>query len=177
MPVISGKLRGILNKFTDSKASLTVEFSFISLVFVFMVFFIFELCRYLFVSAAIDSTLSTAARNASTQVNVTTDYNVLFRNAVRNESALWGSVIDHSLLYSSVKYCTSIDRAIAGPCSSTAAAGKMLAYYQIGYRYRPFLFSGGLPGMSKLINTLQSSLTRQLIYVQEYERDEIFKSD
>ncbi|WP_158784045.1 TadE/TadG family type IV pilus assembly protein [Pantoea sp. BAV 3049] len=161
---------------SDEDGSLVIEFSLVFPVFVFLVFFVFEICRYLFISAAIDATLSSAARTSSSQASTVVDYNLIFRDTIRNESALWAGLIDASQLTTHVSFCSSVTQAIADSCSETASSGKVLAYYQVKYNYRPYLFNGVIPGTEDLIAALQSSLSRQLIYVQEYERDQIFKN-
>lgn len=161
--------------FAKEQGSVVVEFSFIFPIFIFLVVFVFEICRYLFISAAIDATLSSAARTSSSQASSVVNYNVIFRNIIRKESALWGGFIDPSLLSTSVRFCSTVDLAILGSCSSSNSTDRILAYYKVEYNYQPYLFNGAIPGTEDLIAALRSSLSRQMIYVQEYERDQIFK--
>ena len=160
----------------DQQGIMTIEFSIIFTTFLFLSFLFFEMCRYNTVSAAIDLTLTTAAREASAQSSRSTDYARTFSRVIARESGMIGGFIEPNRFSSSVTYCRTINDAIQGKCATSPSNGKYLAFYRVSYDYRPFIFNA-IPGTQELMAALRNSLTRQLIYIQEYEANDLFKDD
>ncbi len=166
------KIKGII---AHEEGVVAIEFSFISVIFIFMIFLVVEINRYIFVSSAIDLTLSEAAQISSRQSSSTTDYAQMFKKNVEEQSKLWVFFIDEKNIHATVRFCDSVQKIINDGCQSTTSDNKVLAVYQIEYDYEPLIFNGSVPGAGKLISALRTSLSRSLIYVQEYEKDDIFK--
>ncbi|WP_034916613.1 TadE/TadG family type IV pilus assembly protein [Erwinia sp. 9145] len=163
--------------YRDKKGIAAIEFSLVIIVFIFFTFFIFEISRYMFVSSAIDLTLAESARITSSRLQKKADYAAIFHHVVAEQSRLWSTFIDGGNYHVTILYCHSIAQAVNGECNKNEAAGKALAIYQVQYDYQPLLFNGAVAGSEKLISALKSSLTRRLVLVQEYEREEVFRDD
>lgn len=160
----------------EQEGIMAIEFSIIFGIFLFLCFFTFEICRYNFISAAVDLTLTTAAREASSQSSRKTNYAQTFSRVVARQSGFLSGFINPDSFSSSVKYCQTIDQAIQGQCVTSPATGKYLAFYQVSYDYKPFLFNY-IPGTRELMTALRDSLTRQLIFIQEYEANDLYRDD
>lgn len=158
----------LYKKLGEEKGIVAVEFSFVIVIFLFMVFFIFEISRYMFISSTIDFMLSSAARTSASRSESNTDYNELFRKTITTDNGFWAGFIDPSLLATRVTFCDTVAQAVANQCSAADSDLKKLAVYQVSYRYQPLILSG-VPGAETLVAALKNSLSRQIIYVQEYE--------
>lgn len=156
----------LYKKLQEEKGIVAVEFSFVIVIFLLMVFFIFEISRYMFISSAIDFMLSSAARTSASRSASNTDYNELFRKSITTDNGFWAGFIDPSLLATRVTFCDTVTQVIANKCSAAESDLKKLAVYQVSYRYRPLIL---VPGADALITALENSLSRQVISVQEYE--------
>ena len=163
-------IRMIRRSVSREQGSITLEFSFIFIVFVFLVFLIFEVCRYLYISASVDLTLAEAARITSRTEN-NADYSALFTRNVKEQSALLSMFIDPRDFTLKITYCSSVSRAMTGNCSTGNSSKFPLAVYSASYRYQPLLFAfDNNSSVKQLLTSLNNSLNRRLVYVQEYER-------
>ncbi|QKJ88442.1 hypothetical protein PMPD1_3525 [Paramixta manurensis] len=154
----------------------TIEFSFVVVIFFFFVFFAFEIGRYMVISSTIDLSLSTSARNSAFSAKRGVDYNVIFQQTLDHESRLWAGFIDPKKLSAKVSFCEDVAQAVDGACDADSTR-KKLAFYQVDYDYRPLLFIDVIPGTKAFASALRASLSRRLIYIQEYELNEKFKDD
>ncbi len=159
----------LYKKLKNEKGVVAIEFSFVIILFLFMVFFIFEISRYMFISSAIDFTLSSAARTSAAQSASNTDYNALFRKNITTDNGFWAGFIDPALLNTQVSFCDTVAQAAANKCSAASSDLKRLAFYRVSYRYQPLAIAGVIPGAETLMTALRNALSRQIIYVQEYE--------
>lgn len=162
-------IRMIKRSVIREKGSVTLEFSFVFIVFMFLIFMIFEVCRFLYISASVDLTLAEAARITS-RTESTTNYTALFTQNVKEQSALLSMFIDPQDFTLSIKYCSSVSRAMAGNCSTGNSSKYPLAVYSASYHYRPLLFAfDNNSSVKQLLTSLNNSLNRRLVFVQEYE--------
>ncbi len=164
----------LVNILEEEKGIVAVEFSFVIVIFLFMVFFIFEISRYMFISSAIDFMLSSASRTSASRSASQTDYNALFRKTITTDNRFWAGFIDPSLLTTGVTFCDTVAQAAANKCSASDSDLKKLAVYQVSYSYQPLILSG-IPGAGTLVAALKNSLSRQIISVPEYETSAHFK--
>lgn len=163
-------IRRLKQSVSGEHGSISLEFSFIFVVFIFFIFLIFEVCRYMYITASVDLTLAEAARISSRTENIT-DYNALFSQNVKEQSALLSMFITPEDFTLKVMYCSSISHAMTGNCTTGNGGKYPLAVYIAGYRYRPLLFSfDSADSTNKLVASLNNPLTRRLVYVQEYQR-------
>jgi tight adherence protein E len=160
----------LLQKLKDDRGMTSLEFAFIFPVFMLLFFMIYEVNRYVFISATIDLTLSEAARETSRAArdNVI-NYQDLLQKKVAQQGYLWRLFIEPEKLTVSVTFCSSLKQAINQRCSQNVSEKMPLAIYQANYQYRPLLFTLNIPAVGKLIKILGSGLNRKLIYIQEWQ--------
>lgn len=164
MRFIEWKLTGHrFNK--ERKGVVAVEFALVFIPFFTLVLFTMELSRVIYLYAAIDLSLSEASQHASYAGNADggNDYTNLFNAAFQQNIEKTPLLFKDDRADITVKYCDSIDKIITKNCSGSNSTGMPLAIYSISYHYKPVFFI--FPS-----NFLQSSLTRNIIHVQEYER-------
>ncbi len=163
-------IRMLRRSLSRERGSVTLEFSFVFIVFVFFIFFIFEINRFMYISATLDLTLAESARVTSRSEN-TQDYTSLFARNVAEQSAIWSMFVNPDDFTLKVTHCSSVSRAIAGNCVSGNGSLYPLAVYTASYRYRPLLFAfDNNSSIKRLLTSLNSTLNRRLVYVQEYQR-------
>ena len=164
-------LKRLRQRLSREQGGGTIEFSLIFIIFVFFIFLIFEINRFLYVSASLDLTLSEAARMTSRTEQNNGDYTALFAANVAQESAFWKMFVDPKNFTLKVTYCRSVKDSLKENCFTGAGQQYPLAIYSAGYRYRPLLFAfDNNSAVKKLVAMLDASLSRKLVYVQEYER-------
>lgn len=163
-------IRALWRRLRPEQGVITIEFSFIFIIFIFFIFLFFEVNRFVYVSASIDLTLSEAARITSRTESSDSNYTEIFASNIRQQSSFWKMFIDASNFTLTVRYCNSVSAAVNGNCNSTDGRNFPLALYSARYRYRPLLFTfAGNSAVNNLFNSLDNYLSRQLLYVQEYE--------
>lgn len=163
-------IRALWRRVRPEQGVITIEFSFIFIIFIFFIFLFFEVNRFVYVSASIDLTLSEAARITSRTESSDSNYTEVFASNIRQQSSFWNMFIDASNFTLTVRYCNSVSAAVNGNCNSTDGRNFPLALYSVRYRYRPLLFTfAGNSAVNNLFNSLDNYLSRQLLYVQEYE--------
>jgi tight adherence protein E len=152
----------------EHKGVAAVEFALVIFPFLLLVLFTMELCRVIFLYAAIDLSISEASQRSSYSGNLNAggagrDYASLFRAAFQANTQKMPLLFKDEDVGISVKYCDNIDDVISDSCSSLSADVKPLAIYSVVYHYKPlfFIFSGDI---------MKNSLARNIVYVQEYER-------
>lgn len=163
------------NRLRSESGVVAVEFSFLVSIFLFLVFITFEIIRYVFISAVIDFSLSDSARISSINASSTIRYETVFKQNLLSQSKSMVFFIDEDKLNFSISYCDEIKKIINNKCQSGISNKNVLAIYKVSYAYQPIIFSGLIPGTDKLINSLRDSLSRQLVYIQEYEKNDEFK--
>ncbi len=163
-------IRKIWRSASREEGVITIEFSFIFIIFVFFIFLMFEICRFMYISASVDLTLAEAARITSRSENIY-DYSDLFDTHITEQSAFWAMFINPENFTLKVTHCSSVIEAMNGKCVTSDGSDYPLAVYSAGYRYRPLLFAfDNNASVKKLLTSLQGTLNRRLVYVQEYER-------
>lgn len=155
-------------KIRDEQGVISLVFAFIFPVFILLFFMIYEVNRYVFISTAIDLTLSEAAREtARASEEKSINYPALFQKNIAQQRYLWSMFIEPEKLTVSVSFCSTLKQAVNQQCSKSISEKKVLAIYQANYQYRPLLFNINIPAVEKLINNLRSGLNRKLVYIQE----------
>lgn len=153
------------NWFRNNDGSATIEFSLVLIPFLSSLLFIMELCRVMYLSAAIDLVVAESGRYVSLEPSVT-DYTGRFNRMLNDNIVLWPLLSSGQPVYVSVYHCEKVLDLIdkGGRCSSDdTSSKKVLAVYSIAYKYKPlfFIFSKG---------HFDSLLSRDVIFVQEAKR-------
>ena len=148
----------------DQRGVATVEFSITVIVFIIMVLFVAEIARLAYVSSVLDLAVSEAAKEAK---NAPSDldggYQSRFQRRLTEQGgALWGFLTRADAVKVTISYAETIKEMIDSGGGSRASQ-RPLARYQLAYQYHPMFFP--FPGF--WANNL---LTREVIFVQEYER-------
>jgi Flp pilus assembly protein TadG len=148
----------------NQEGVVTVEFSLTVIVFIFMVLFVAETARLSYVSSVIDLAVSEAAKDAKNgPSSVDGGYRNRFEKRLMEQGgALWGFLTKADAVDITIAYSGSINDMISNGGSGNFAK-QTLARYQLSYQYHPMFFP--FPGF--WANNL---LTREVIFVQEYER-------
>ncbi|AMO55932.1 TadE/TadG family type IV pilus assembly protein [Endozoicomonas montiporae] len=141
--------------------------------FLLMIFYWMEVSYMGFVSALMDYTVSEVSREARTG-NHQGNYQAVVERAVFNSTdSLWMQFLDTSKITVSVRFFKGVDQLaeddcelVAGDCPSGAPRWSPIAVYQVSYPYQPLSFAlFSEPNHSMRIS-------REVIAIQEYERDE-----
>lgn len=152
--------------FKEHKGVATVEFALVMIPFFMLVLFTMELSRVIYLYATIDLSLSEASQRSaySGSRDTSTDYVQAFKAAFKDNVQKAPLLTDSDTADITIQYCTDIEQIINDGCSSDAASrNRPLAVYSVVYHYEPVFFI--FP--EKMV---KKSLTRNLVYVQEYER-------
>lgn len=162
--IASGQKRLLLS-LLERKGSVSVEVSLIFIPLVSIILLIFELCRIVYISSALDLAVAEASRYAAISTSPSEDYRKVFFNKLKKDIPLFPLLAKDDSLYIEVKYCNSVSDIINETCNNDASK-KKLAIYHVGYNYT-LLFS------FFSLESVDSYLQRTVIYVQEYQRDDI----
>ncbi len=160
--------RSILSKckrICDNSGAASVEFSVVLIPFLASLLFIMELCRILYLTAAVDLVLAESARYISLEPS-STDYSLSFNQMLNDNIVLWPLLASDQPVNVSVSHCEKITdlRNMAIKCTTDDVDGKkVLAVYSLTYHYKPlfFLFSYG---------KFDSLLSRKVVFIQEAKR-------
>ncbi|WP_140918317.1 TadE/TadG family type IV pilus assembly protein [Limnobaculum xujianqingii] len=147
----------------EEKGAVAVEISLIFIPLIFIILLIFELCRIVYISSALDLAVAEASRYAAISTLTEEDYQAVFYRKLNTDIPFWPLLTRDENLYVDVNYCSTINDVITGNCDNNPDQ-KSLAIYNVGYHYT-LLFSF-MPTA-----TLNSYLQRTVVYVQEYQRD------
>lgn len=152
------------NLMREQQGVATIEFSLTVIVFIFMVLFVAETARLAYVSSVIDLAVSEAAKEAKNAPSgLDGGYRGRFEKRLTAQGgALWGFLTQADAVDITIAFAQSIDSMITTGGSSHFTK-RPLARYKLAYRYHPMFFP--FPGF-----WANSLLTREVIFVQEYER-------
>lgn len=160
------KLRRLLcSRFIrDRRGAATIEFALTVILFLMMVFFVAEIARLSYISSMLSLAISDGAKEAkNAPVLPGDDYNARFnQRLLKDGGAIWGFISRDDAVSVSINYATSIDAMINGNTSSDYS-DHPIASYRLTYHYHPLFFP--MPG-----EWTRNLLTREVIFVQEYER-------
>lgn len=149
----------------SNKGTASIEFSLVLIPFLVSILFIMELCRVMYLTAAIDLALAESARYTSLEPSVT-HYEQNFNKMLNDNIVLWPLLSSGQSVDATVRHCEKISdlRNTASNCTiDDASRKKMLAIYSLTYHYKPlfFIFNDG---------HFDSLFTRKVIYIQEAKR-------
>lgn len=148
---------------------IAIEFSFIYIIFIAFVFIIFEACKFLFILSAMDYSLSEAARKSAYVENKTTsfEYGQVFDEYFFNQNKFWVVFIDPKDIQVKANFCSTVNELVKGKCSSVYNNNKRLALFSVSYKYRPFSAISSMKWSESLFSSLDSYLTRKVVYMIE----------
>ncbi|MFV8413597.1 TadE family protein [Vibrio owensii] len=142
-------------------------------------FFVFWLCcvawmevNYLsYVSSTVDSVASHSAREAKKS---SFGYEAVVKEVIQKESESWGGLIDENKFKGTIHYLKNRSEIATAVCDLEPAAGEILAcgepedsslaIYTISYEFNSIF--------SHFAANLDNLLKREMIIIQEYERDQ-----
>lgn len=152
------------NLLREQQGVASIEFSLTVIIFIFMVFFVAETARLAYVSAVIDLAVSEAAKEAkNAPSSLDGGYRSRFEKRLTEQGGvLWGFLTRADAVDITIAFSQSID-SMAATGGSSSFNKQPLARYKLAYRYHPMFF----PFPVFWANNL---LTREVIFVQEYER-------
>ncbi|MCL6268520.1 pilus assembly protein [Sansalvadorimonas sp. 2012CJ34-2] len=166
--------RNIKKKMRWERGVVAIEFAIGALAFFMMIFYWIEVSYMGFVSATVDFSVAEASRVARTAEY--DDYRQIFRKTIKGADSVWSSLIDESKFDVDVRYFKDIGSLngcdtdfTAGACDGAGSPeNQPLAVYRVSYPYQPIF--------AQLLfeNTGAMNISREVITVQEYER-ELFK--
>ncbi len=153
------------------KGTASIEFAIGFFAFWVMIMAWVEVGYMSYVSALSDYAISEASRQAKKD---TETYQTVFDEVLRSNDSLWAKVVDKSNFSASIKYVAHLSDldAVTEPCIPPAGqqvatcgneVNSAIAIYYISYDYEG-LFSYFFDG--------SSLFSREVIVVQEYERDQ-----
>ncbi|USD64733.1 TadE family protein [Vibrio sp. SCSIO 43136] len=148
----------------------TVEFALGFMLFWTMLIAWVEVSYMSYVTAISDLAISEASRSAKTETDT---YITAFYQVLNDSNSIWKSLVDESNFTATVQFIGSIDDLtnFAGVCApadgqQTASCGtetnSTIAIYSISYEYTSLF--------SQFIDS--SVFSREVLVVQEYERDQ-----
>ncbi|WP_159738834.1 TadE/TadG family type IV pilus assembly protein [Vibrio atypicus] len=147
----------------------SIEFALGFMAFWLMCMAWVEMSYLSYISAISDLAVSEAARSAKVSHG---DYRSVFENVINDSDALWAGVVDESNFRLSVNYIRAIaDLTNVNPCEVPdgdsfaecgVAANSAMAIYRIDYDFN---------SMFTYFMDTSSIVSREVIVVQEYERD------
>ncbi|ENW6032992.1 TadE/TadG family type IV pilus assembly protein [Salmonella enterica] len=153
------------NRFLNDEGSASVEFTIVLIPFLASLLFIMELCRVMYLTAAVDLVLAESGRYISLEPAVA-DYSVSFNKMLNDNIVLWPLLSSGQSVDVSVYHCDKISDLLNITSSCTLAddtGKKVLAIYSVTYHYKPlfFFFSAG---------HFDSLFIRRVVYIQEAKR-------
>jgi len=151
---------------------ITIEFSFIYIIFIAFVFIIFEINKFIFIITAMDYSLSEAARNSAYKDNSTSvvDYQRVFDEYFFSQSGFWVMFINPKDIKVEASFCSTVNEVIKGRCSSLYNSQKKLALYSVSYGYRPLKIISQVAWAESLFSQLDGLFTRKVTYMIESSR-------
>lgn len=151
---------------SNNSGATTLEFTFFITSFLVMLFFFLELCRVIFISAALDLAVAESGRAASFDSQASVNYRDSFTNSLKKNSSLWPYLgNDNDITIKDVRYCLDVEQLVNNTCSAAQTPkGSTLAIYSIEYNYNPVLANVFMMDTFK-----KSMLQRDVVYVQQYE--------
>lgn len=149
----------------DNSGAASIEFSVVLIPFLASLLFIMELCRIMYLTAAVDLVLAESARYISLEPSAT-DYSQSFNRVLNDNIALWPLLASGQPVNVSVSHCANLAdlRDMVSRCTMDDADGnRALAVYSLTYHYKPlfFIFSAG---------KFDSLLSRKVVFIQEAKR-------
>lgn len=115
-----------------------------------------------FVSSALDYAISETARDARTTSS--DDYNQVFRSSLKNNNSLWAEFLHTDRLILKATYYNSLsDLAHGRSTTASNPKGASIGVYRVSYDYQPVF--------TTFFTQSHLDLSREVIGVQEYERD------
>jgi len=154
-------------KYNNEEGSVVLEFAYAFIPFIMSIFFVLEICRITYVTSSLDFVISESGYSASV-TQQPGNYEKLFATRLKEKLSgipLLGRGI---VLQSSIIYCKDISALadVLHNCSPQNAAGNQLAIYEVKINYQSIFFDFISPIFNK-------SLSRKMIFVQEFERTTI----
>jgi tight adherence protein E len=160
-------MRGMGWRFLHShNGSITVEFSIVIILFLFIILSCAEIARLLYISASLDFVVSEAAKSAKNKlVDDSKTYQEVFQEKLMAQQGVLGLFIsDNNSVIVNVTFSNGISDIVNNVYlesnQNAIYRNEVLARYTVSYLYRPILF----PISSQWANTL---LKREVIFVQE----------
>lgn len=165
-------MKKIFQKLIGNSGVITIEFSFVYIIFFAFVLIIFETCRFFFVVVAIDYSLSEAARNSSYIENKTSDadFKKVFNDYFFKENSFWVMFIEPKDIQIDASFCTGVREIINYRCSSVYNKDRRIALYSVNYKYRPMKIISNSKWADSMFSLLDDFLTRKVVYMIESTR-------
>ncbi|KGA48793.1 putative tight adherance operon protein [Yersinia frederiksenii] len=156
----------IRERVKSDSGAISLEFALLIGPFLLLVFLFLEICRVIFISAALDLAVAESGREASFDSRASINYRTSFIHSLENNSQLWPWLGNSdAITIEDVLYCRTVEELVANNClASTPASGAKLAVYSIKYQYSPVLAQ-----LFFLSSFKDSLLSRKVVYVQHYE--------
>lgn len=154
-------MKGMLQYFFHSnRGSITVEFSFVLILFLFILLSGVEIARLFYISASLDLAVSEAAKSAKNKepTNNSSYTSVLQQKLTTHYGVLGSFITTENEIKNNVVFSENILDMINNKTSNNNKLP--LARYSVSYLYRPVFF----PLSLSWANTL---LLREVIFVQE----------
>ncbi|MGY0217812.1 TadE/TadG family type IV pilus assembly protein [Endozoicomonadaceae bacterium StTr2] len=150
------------------RGATAVETALGMLAFLLMIFYWIEVSYMGFVSGLVDMAVSEASRDARTVPSH--QYHTIFNNVLRSSNSIWSDFVDPGEFSLQTRYYKSVQAITAEDCEKdnptcNPQQNAPIAVYSVSYPYQPIL--GSLiagPDFSM-------DITREVITIQEYERD------
>ncbi|WP_241595245.1 hypothetical protein [Rosenbergiella epipactidis] len=153
----------------SENGAISIEFSFISIIFIAFVFIIFEVCKIIYIITAIDYSLAEASRNTvykdASKSGIS--YNDNFKDVFFKQSKFWDFFINPEEFVINAKFCTNIPELLANRCSTQADSKRRLALFSVTYRYRPLKIISNTQWADDLYQHLDQHLSRKITYYIE----------
>ena len=161
--------------FRSNRGSITIEFSILFVLFLFILLSSAEMARLFYISSNLDLAVSEATKAAKNKSkDDRTTYNTIVRQKLITQTGVFGSFITNENIITQVAFSNSIDDiindslfdSIGNNLNEIISGGRhnddslSLAKYTVIYSYQPIFF----PISSVFANTL---LRREVIFVQE----------
>ena len=165
-------MRSFLNKITSNSGVISIEFSFIYIIFAAFVFIIFEICKFYFVIVAMDYSLSQAAKGSAytKYESSNVDHKNIFKDYFSQQNTFWIMFIDPDAIHVDISFCGNVNDILKDKCSASYSNSKKLALYSVSYRYRPLKLINNMKWSESLFLKLDRSLTRKIVYMLESSR-------
>lgn len=159
-----------------NKGVAAIEFAIGFIFFWYMCAAWIELSFMSYVSGIGDLAISHAAQVAKRNDGDAKDFITIFNNELKASNSIWKYIADSGKFMSSVTYLTSYDNLVKydGVCEPdeskttvecNSAEEAAIAVYRIEYNYSP---------MFNLFLDETNVLSREMIVIQEYQRNEFF---
>ncbi|WP_434355700.1 pilus assembly protein [Parasalinivibrio latis] len=178
--------RAQLGKQSNQRGVVAIEFSIGFFAFMLLFLSWAEACYMGYISSVVDYAISESSRMAKASIAPqsqdsqgdpvpgTADYHTAFKTLITDKSSMWANFIDPDKFTLSTFHFKALDD-IAQPCEdgttldaclaarSSPAFDAPIAIYHIGYEYTPIF--------NLFISSETVGLSREVIVIQEFERD------